>query len=183
MAMKGYKVFNSDWTCRGFQYEVGKTYEIDEKPIICERGFHFCKDLKDCFYYYPFREDIKIAEVEMLGDFDIDNYEHTSKVRTNKIKILREIHFEDLIITTVPRTGTYTTNCYFRPDELEAFLKKYYSIIDGDIFMKDSIKAISIVSDESMVDYSPDILAIMDPCCSYTYTIEYLALIDVKEKK
>ena len=25
--MKGYKVFNPDWTCRNFQYEVGKTYE------------------------------------------------------------------------------------------------------------------------------------------------------------
>ena len=39
--MKGYKVFNSDWTCRGFQYEVGKTYEEDVKPECCERGFHF----------------------------------------------------------------------------------------------------------------------------------------------
>lgn len=26
--MKGCKVFEPDWTRRGFQYEVGKTYEI-----------------------------------------------------------------------------------------------------------------------------------------------------------
>lgn len=182
MAMKGYKVFNSDWTCRGFQYEVGKTYEIDEKPIICVQGFHFCKDLKDCFYYYPFREDTKIAEVEMLGDFDIDNYEHTSKVCTNKIKILREIHFEDLITTTVHKTGDHITNCRFRPGELETFIKKYCIICD-DICIKDSIKVISINGDEPLTDYSRDILVMMDPACSYTYTIEYLALIDVKEKK
>ena len=25
--IKGYKVFNPDWTCRNFQYEVGKTFE------------------------------------------------------------------------------------------------------------------------------------------------------------
>lgn len=25
--MKGYKVFESDWTCMGFHYEVGKTFE------------------------------------------------------------------------------------------------------------------------------------------------------------
>ncbi len=28
--MEGYKVFEPDWTCRGFQYEVGKTFEKDD---------------------------------------------------------------------------------------------------------------------------------------------------------
>ena len=180
MAMKGYKVFNHDWTCRGFQYEVGKTYEMDDKPVICEKGFHFCKKLKDCFRYYPLREDTKIAEVEMLGDFDID--EHTSKVCTNKIKILREIHLEDLIITTSPRIWTYTNCCYFRSGDLEAFLNKHYNAIGGDIFIKDSIKVISINEDDPLTCYPHDILVIMDPCCTYTYTVEYLALTDVKEK-
>lgn len=45
--MEGYKVFESDWTCRGFQYEVGKTFEEDVTPSCCNRGFHFCKELKD----------------------------------------------------------------------------------------------------------------------------------------
>ena len=40
--VKGYKVFDSDWTCRGFQFEVGKTFEEDVIPICCNRGFHFC---------------------------------------------------------------------------------------------------------------------------------------------
>lgn len=44
--VKGYKVFNPDWTCRGFQYEVGKIFEEDVKPSCCDRGFHFCK--KSC---------------------------------------------------------------------------------------------------------------------------------------
>lgn len=44
--MKGYKVFNKDWTCREFQYEVGKTYEMKEDPVCCKRGFHFCRKLK-----------------------------------------------------------------------------------------------------------------------------------------
>ena len=97
--MKGYKVFNSDWTCRGFQYEVGKTYEMDEKPIICERGFHFCKELIDCFFYYPFDYTrTKIAEVEAIGDIeeDEDNVYGTSKCCTNKIRIIREILFSNL---------------------------------------------------------------------------------------
>ena len=45
--IKGFKVFNPDWTCnpngKPFQYEVGKTYEEDVKPMVCDRGFHFCE--------------------------------------------------------------------------------------------------------------------------------------------
>ena len=98
--MKGYKVFNSDWTCRGFQYKVGETYEIDEEPIICQRGFHFCRDLKDCFYFYPFCKDVKIAEVEALGDVRRNPFYKITKCCTNKIKIVREIPFKDLNIKT-----------------------------------------------------------------------------------
>jgi len=52
--IKGFKAFNPDWTCRGFQYEVGKTYEEDVTPSVCNIGFHFCKQAKDCFNYYSF---------------------------------------------------------------------------------------------------------------------------------
>lgn len=41
--MKAYKGFNKDMTCRGFQYEVGKTYETDEADL-CNSGFHACKN-------------------------------------------------------------------------------------------------------------------------------------------
>ena len=93
--MKGYKVFNSDWTCRNFQYEVGKTYEMDEKPICCERGFHFCKKASDCFQYYSFDPDNKVAEVEALGDIDTSN--DGSKCSTNKIHIIREITWHEVL--------------------------------------------------------------------------------------
>ena len=39
--IKGYKVFNPDWTCREFQYEVGKTYEENITPETCSRAFIF----------------------------------------------------------------------------------------------------------------------------------------------
>ena len=93
--MKGYKVFNPDWTCRGFQYEVGKTYEMDEKPICCDRGFHFCKKASDCFKYYSFNPNNKVAEVEALGDIDTNN--NDSKCSTNKIHIIREITWQEVL--------------------------------------------------------------------------------------
>lgn len=91
--IKGYKVFKPDWTCRGFQYEVGKTYEQDAKPVICECGFHFCEKATDCFNYYDFDPENKVAEVLALGDVDTDG----TKTCTNKIKIVREIPWAELL--------------------------------------------------------------------------------------
>ena len=93
--MKGYKVFNPDWTCRGFQYNVGQVYEMDEKPVCCDRGFHFCTKASDCFKYYSFDPDNKVAEVEALGDIDTNNDD--SKVATNKIYIIREITWQEVL--------------------------------------------------------------------------------------
>ena len=91
--MKGYKVFNPDWTCRGFQYEVGKTYEEDVKPMVCDRGFHFCEKAADCFDYYSFNPDNKVAEVEALGAVDTDS----KKSCTDKIHIIRELSWNEVL--------------------------------------------------------------------------------------
>ena len=93
--MKGYKVFNGDWTCRDFKYEVGKTYEMEEVPQCCGRGFHFCTNLADCFNYYSFNTNNKVAEVEALGEIDKDNDD--TKHCTNKIKIVRELAWEEVL--------------------------------------------------------------------------------------
>ena len=93
--VKGYKVFNPDWTCRGFQYQVGKCYEIPEKPVVCEKGFHFCEKLVDCYEYYDFDENNKVAEVTAYGDIDIDEYE--KKYCTNKIKIEKELNWNEVL--------------------------------------------------------------------------------------
>ena len=108
--MKGYKIFNSDWTCRGFQYEVGKTYEMKEDPICCERGFHFCGKLIDCFGYYNFDSENKVAEIEATGAIDDDGNEE--KYCTNKIKIVRELSWHevlDLVNTGKDNTGRDNT--------------------------------------------------------------------------
>ena len=93
--MKGYKVFNPDWTCRGFQYSVGETYEEDVKPLCCQKGFHFCTELKECFSYYSFDPNNKVAEVEALGDIDTERI--GNKHCTNKIKIIRELSWEEVL--------------------------------------------------------------------------------------
>ena len=91
--MKGYKVFEPDWKCRGFQYEVGQTYEMEGTPVCCDHGFHFCTELKDCFSYYDFDPNNKVAIIEALGDIDTEG----NKSCTNKIKIVEEITWEEVL--------------------------------------------------------------------------------------
>ena len=91
--MKGYKVFNEDWTCRDYQYEVGKSYEMDEEPICCSRGFHFCEKLIDCFDYYLFNSKNKVAEIEAYGEIDTED----NKSCTNKIKIVKELTWAEVL--------------------------------------------------------------------------------------
>lgn len=49
--MKAYKGFNRDMTCRGYQYEEGKSYE-EERAELCKSGFHACEHPLGCFGHY-----------------------------------------------------------------------------------------------------------------------------------
>lgn len=167
--MKGYKVFNSDWTCQDFQYEVGETYEIDEKPIICKRGFHFCQKLKDCFYYYPFHKDVKIAEVEALGDIRRHSVGTTTKRCTNKIKIIREIRFEDLMPVLEFKSGVFSSGALYEPGTLDLGTKRAVCI-NCEI----ALNGIFQVLDRKLNNcFAPYI---------YTYHVNFTAITDVKEK-
>jgi hypothetical protein len=95
--IKAFKVFDSDLKCRGFQYEVGKSYSIKEVPILCERGFHACKKVTDCFTYYSFDPKNKVAEVILSG---IILGEDGDKQVAQKIKIVKEITWEEMLVMT-----------------------------------------------------------------------------------
>ena len=101
--VKGYKVFNSDWTCRGFQYEVGKTFEHDGNIELCGSGFHFCQKASDCFNYYDFNSNNKVAQIEALDLVETEG----NKSVTNKIHIIREIPWQELL--TIVNTGNDCT--------------------------------------------------------------------------
>ncbi len=92
---RGYKVFKPDWTCRGFQYEVGKVYEMDGSPVCCSQGYHYCLNAADCFNYYSFNSDNKLAEIIALGE--VDSESDGSKCCTNKIQIVREIPWDEAL--------------------------------------------------------------------------------------
>lgn len=93
MGIKGYKVLNPDWTCRGFRYELGKTYKHEGEIELCKAGFHFCQMISNCFNYYKFDSHNIVVEVEALG--------HTAsngiKSVTDEIKIVRELTWYEVL--------------------------------------------------------------------------------------
>lgn len=86
--MKGYKIFRNDWTCRGFQYQVGQTATMMVKPIeVCVRGLHFCPRAIDCLHYYPLDDEYRYAEVEAEGEVMTLH----DKCATNRLRVVREL--------------------------------------------------------------------------------------------
>lgn len=95
--VKGFKVFNPDWTCtpgNNFkQYTCPGTFEEDVNVKVYSRGMHFCKNLVDCFKYQSFDPENKVAEVIAHGEID----ERDNKCCTNKLEIVREIPWSEVL--------------------------------------------------------------------------------------
>ena len=89
---KAYKAFNADLTCRDFEFEEDKTYEIDGEPKMCIRGFHACLSLTDVFNHYSGKigKDVVVHEVKLEGVSDERN-DDDSKVVAKKITIGKRI--------------------------------------------------------------------------------------------
>ena len=90
--VRGYKGFNADMTCQGFQYEPGNAYEMDSRIEPCERGFHFCRNMADVFNYYS-GKDCRYAEVEALGKV----VDRDDKSVTDRIRIVRELTWPEVL--------------------------------------------------------------------------------------
>ena len=80
----GWKCFDSDLYCRGFKFEIGKSYKVDGELEMCQNGFHFHENPQDIFNYYP--KESRICEIEAFDVItDLD------KSICRKIVIVREL--------------------------------------------------------------------------------------------
>ena len=88
-----YKAFDQNMQCRGFQFEVGKTYKHDGEVKACESGFHACENPLDMWNYYPLNS--RYASVELCGN--INRHADDSKIAAAQITILAEITLSQII--------------------------------------------------------------------------------------
>ena len=92
-AIKAYKAFDSELTCHGFRYAIGKEYHHKGGVELCVKGFHACTLPVDCFIYYPFRIS-RFAEVLLWGDVHV-SYTNSKLVASN-IRIVRELDYSEI---------------------------------------------------------------------------------------
>ena len=92
--IKSYKAFDKNMQCRGFQYEVGKEYEMDGEIKCCDRGFHACKSPMEVWDHYDMLSS-RFAEVEQSGKIDEEG--NSTKVCSSRIKIKAELKLADII--------------------------------------------------------------------------------------
>ncbi len=92
----GYKGFERDFTCRGMQYEVGKTYVLGVEPKLCERGFHFCTSPLAVFKYYAPTNRFAIVKAN-VEDVIYDKTSNSYKAVARRITIVREITLDEIM--------------------------------------------------------------------------------------
>ena len=93
--MIGYKATDMDGCCRGFKFEVGKTYTKDtpkeELECCTNKVFHFCRDL----FAIEKESNYKLSESRLFEVIAGDYVRDGDKYGTNSLTILREIEGEE----------------------------------------------------------------------------------------
>ena len=93
----GFKVFRPDWTCspngNTKQYTCPGKFEEEGELDVCGHGMHFCQTAADCFNYYSFNSENKVAEVIAYGDVRTEG----DKSCTDKLEIVREIPWDEVL--------------------------------------------------------------------------------------
>lgn len=94
--MKVYKATDKDMKCRGFQYEIGKTAEVDGDAKLCERGLHACEMPLDVLVYYAPGDGSRYFEAE-LEDARSEKRSADTKRVGKKLTLSAEIGIPGLV--------------------------------------------------------------------------------------
>ena len=100
-----YKGFDSNLSCRGFQYEVGKEYVHSGEVAACSGGFHACEHPLSVWSYYGANNGNRFALVELSGKTDRDG----DKLAAQRITVKAEIGIPGLIKAAIEWTRSKST--------------------------------------------------------------------------
>ncbi|MBD3844244.1 hypothetical protein IED13_00940 [Bosea sp. SSUT16] len=108
-AITSIKGFDHEFKCRGFQFEVGKTYEVKGDVKACRNGFHAVSmDAPlHVWDFYPIIDDegrlTRYAITEQTGATDEEKTEKGTKIASASISIKMELSLPEFIRKAVER--------------------------------------------------------------------------------
>ena len=114
--IKSYKAFDENMRCRGFQYEVGKEYDMNGDIQCCKRGFHACESPMEVWDYYDMLTS-RFAEVEQSGK--ISTEADSTKICSSHITIKAELKLADIINIGVEWLKDLTAPSKVKADDAE----------------------------------------------------------------
>ena len=94
--MKVYKATDKDMKCRGYQYELGKTAEVDGDIELCKNGLHACEMPLDVLGYYAPGDGSRYFEAE-LEDASSEKRSDDTKRVGKKLTLSAEIGIPGLV--------------------------------------------------------------------------------------
>ncbi len=92
--MIAYKGFNSDLTCRGYQFVMGMN--VTDKANCAQNGFHCAENPLDCLTYYPSLYSSIYCIVDAGGDIDEDN--NDSKISCTELNVVKILSLEEFFL-------------------------------------------------------------------------------------
>ena len=94
-----YKGFDKNLQCRGYQFEVGKTFDHAGPVEACSRGFHACENPMDVLGYYGVGDGNRFARVTLAGE--LSRHGEDSKIAAGRITLDAELRLPDFISAAV----------------------------------------------------------------------------------
>lgn len=94
--INAYKGFDKDLKCRGFQYEVGKEYEMDGDIECCQSGFRACEYPLNVFECYN-PSNSRFCQVEQSGEIETNG----DKTSSSRIRVQCEIGIKGIVEASV----------------------------------------------------------------------------------
>lgn len=100
--IEGYKGTNKDLTCRDYQFELGKQFDMPEGARIstCSSGFHLSVNLKDTFKYYSIKDGHRFFRVRALvrkSEYDRCVLSNTDKIVAKSILFMYEMTADEIL--------------------------------------------------------------------------------------
>ena len=108
--IKSYKGFDKDLKCRGEQFNIGETKNVEGKIVACNNGFHACEEPLKVFEYYP-PATSRYCEVEQFGDMERNN----DKIASRSIKVNAEIGIPGIVKAQIEYVKARTTSEHTDP--------------------------------------------------------------------